>query len=140
MKTCPRCMKEKPHKDYSINRARKDGLQSWCKDCFNKRQRERWAEQRDKSRRRYLSRTYDLANSDYERLLADQNYRCAVCHKRSAKSFCVDHCHKTGIVRGLLCFRCNAGIGLLGDDVERIEVALGYLRSAPIYAERVAAA
>jgi hypothetical protein len=43
-------------------------------------------------------------------------------------SLSVDHCHKTQRVRGLLCRRCNAAIGLLSDDISRVEAALNYLK------------
>lgn len=136
MKTCPRCKVEKPRGAFAINSARHDGSQSWCKEC----QRERWAEQGPKSRRRYPSRTYGVSEDDYFEMLAEQNYRCAICRDKYARNLCVDHCHKTGIVRGLLCSRCNAGVGMLGDSAEGLEVALGYLLSAPTYAARKEAA
>ena len=53
---------------------------------------------------------------------------CEKCKKSLAVT--VDHCHKTNTFRGLLCRKCNAGIGLLGDDLQGIEDAVSYLRRA----------
>lgn len=60
-----------------------------------------------------------------------QNNVCAICFKSELtvrnKNLAVDHCHKTGIIRGLLCSNCNRAIGLLKDNVVIIKSALKYL-------------
>ena len=54
---------------------------------------------------------------------------CAICGKPEVgRRLNIDHDHATGLVRGLLCRKCNAGIGLLGDNIEGLEAALEYLR------------
>lgn len=65
----------------------------------------------------------------YNELLADQKGSCALCHKPNVKGkkLAVDHDHKTGIIRGLLCNRCNAALGALGDNVDSITEVLNYL-------------
>jgi len=63
-------------------------------------------------------------------MLAQQDGKCAICGTKSTgkrKSFHVDHCHKTGVVRGLLCGNCNSGIGNLRDDVELLKKSIQYL-------------
>ena len=71
-------------------------------------------------------------------MLAKQNGQCAICATTDPgcghKHFCVDHDHKTGEVRGLLCMRCNKGLGLFKDDPVITQLATNYLRShvAPI--------
>lgn len=71
----------------------------------------------------------------YARLLAAQGGRCAICGTESPgtvqRVFAMDHDHATGEVRGLLCYRCNIGIGNLGDDPDRIESAARFLRRPP---------
>ena len=69
---------------------------------------------------------YGLEYEDYERMLAEQNNKCGVCHRDMEVPF-VDHCHITGDVRGLLCNTCNAGIGMLGDDIELLKSAISHL-------------
>ncbi len=77
-----------------------------------------------------------LTNAEYERLLAEQDGRCAICGqpetvsntpKGTISSLSVDHDHQTGRVRGLLCHRCNVAIGLLHEDRDRFAAAVAYL-------------
>ncbi len=87
-------------------------------------------------RRKKLLDGYGLTADEYNRLLAKQKGRCAVCggssnssRASSDLSFCVDHDHITGQVRGLLCGSCNRAIGMLKDDPAIIEAAAQYVRS-----------
>lgn len=72
---------------------------------------------------------------EYQKLSEKQGHRCAICGQREGsvhwsgvtKQLCVDHCHVTGSVRGLLCGKCNRGIGYFDDDPERVAAALRYL-------------
>ena len=83
------------------------------------------------SRRLNLWKKYKLTIEDVELMIDNQGGGCAICGHSDRKSNtifpCVDHCHDTGRVRGVLCQKCNAGIGLLGDDITTIERALEYL-------------
>lgn len=67
-------------------------------------------------------------------MLEDQNYECKICGKvhnnKLQFHFHIDHCHDTGNVRGLLCNKCNQGIGLLNDDPIVLERALYYLKES----------
>lgn len=59
---------------------------------------------------------------------------CAICRRGPGKRrLAIDHCHTTGKLRGLLCERCNTGIGHLGDSPERLEIARRYLLSAGVW-------
>ncbi len=79
-------------------------------------------------RRVHLRKKFGLTPDDYERMLAEQGGGCAVCGDPPDKTALhVDHCHDTGVVRGLLCFRCNAAIGNLRDDPRIIAAALAYV-------------
>lgn len=72
---------------------------------------------------------YGIDLEEYDRMLKAQNGVCAICSKtcKSGKSLAVDHCHETGKVRGLLCGKCNTGIGLLENE-ERMIKAIEYLK------------
>jgi hypothetical protein len=73
---------------------------------------------------------YGLTLAGYNELLDRQGGGCAICatpEPGGRGRFHVDHDHKTGIVRGLLCHACNVGIGNLGDDPERLRAAADYL-------------
>jgi hypothetical protein len=63
-----------------------------------------------------LRRYYGMSLADYDAKLAAQNGGCAMCGRKFKRSLCVDHCHVTGLLRGLLCRGCNVGNGNLGDD------------------------
>lgn len=74
-------------------------------------------------------RKYGITPADYEALLEKQGGVCAICKGPPIYDtvFCVDHDHATDEVRGLLCRKCNAGIGQLRDDPVIVKAALEYL-------------
>lgn len=66
--------------------------------------------------------------SEYNRMLGVQNGLCKICGMiNDGKSLCVDHCHKTGKIRGLLCANCNSGIGMMKDSPDILRNAIDYL-------------
>ncbi|WP_308426487.1 endonuclease VII domain-containing protein [Streptomyces fuscichromogenes] len=73
----------------------------------------------------HLRRSYGLNEAERDELIASQGGVCCIC--QSAPAVHVDHCHKTGRVRGVLCFNCNSAIGLLRDNPETINRAADYL-------------
>ena len=87
-------------------------------------------------RKSRLKIRYNLTQADIDRLLIEQDNNCACCGKpfsevravRGKGKYNVDHDHITGKVRGLLCIKCNSGIGLLGDTVETVSKAVLYLQ------------
>ncbi len=60
----------------------------------------------------------------------EQGGACAICRRRPARRLCIDHCHATRKVRGLLCDNCNIALGLLDDDPDRLRAALAYVLRA----------
>ena len=75
-------------------------------------------------------RNYNLTTKEYDVKLIEQNYSCAICniHRDDySKDFAVDHCHKTGKVRALLCNNCNLGLGFFKDSSSIIKKAIVYL-------------
>lgn len=83
---------------------------------------------KEAERQGHRLRKYGVTPSAYNVLVSKQDGRCAVCGSRP-KSLCVDHDHKTGRVRGLLCHRCNQGIGLFLDDTSLLGQAVVYLQA-----------
>ena len=76
-----------------------------------------------------MYRKYGVTRKDYDTMLVAQAGVCAICGKaENGKRLAIDHCHKTGEVRGLLCALCNTAIGKLNDDPELLERAAMYLR------------
>jgi len=78
-------------------------------------------------RRLQLRRKYGISLEDFDRLLAEQLGACAVCGRIPNETLCVDHSHRTGKVRGLLCRRCNAGLGCYDDQPGFMGKAAAYL-------------
>lgn len=76
-----------------------------------------------------LRRVFGLTSDQYAAMLTDQGGGCALCGRTPppGHSLHVDHQHETGVVRGLLCFRCNAGIGQFREDKLRLADAIVYL-------------
>ena len=121
---------------------RKGHLGSYCKPCASKRNSE--AAQRDPTtyyriqRPSKLKRMYGITADDYYAMLKSQDGGCAVCgsknprargyKKNNGSAFCVDHCHSTGRVRGLLCTACNRALGLIRDDPSVAAKMADYLR------------
>jgi hypothetical protein len=84
--------------------------------------------------RGYNLARYGITIADYDVMLAAQGGGCACCGakaNRTGKRLFVDHDHDTGAVRGILCHKCNAGIGALGDSVDGVRRALQYLERVP---------
>lgn len=80
--------------------------------------------------KRYFDK-YNITLDDYESMLIKQNNLCAICNQEETfrnRRLTVDHCHKTGKVRGLLCNKCNLAIGHLGDSSKLLEEALKYIK------------
>lgn len=86
--------------------------------------------------RKYVLAQYGLTLSDYDELCdkqrdADGAVRCGICSSTDPRSntgtWHVDHCHQTKVVRGLLCSKCNLGLGQFDDDADRLIAALRYL-------------
>ena len=80
----------------------------------------------ENSKRCRYKNEYGITMSDYNNLFEKQSGCCAICHK-FYEALCVDHNHMTGKVRGLLCRKCNVGIGVLNDDIKILTDAVKYL-------------
>lgn len=90
----------------------------------------------DKRKNWRLKQRYGIDTDEYQLLLKKQNNSCAICfisinehqqNKGSKKHFAVDHCHDLNKVRGLLCYKCNMGLGYFNDDSELTQAATNYL-------------
>ena len=111
-KPCTLCKEIKQASEFRPNRANRDGLECWCIEC------RRW---------RLLLSTYDLTRGEYEAMFLIQGGLCLICKLPSIRPLHVDHDHKTGVVRGLLCENCNRGLGIFKDDIQRLKAAADYL-------------
>lgn len=140
-KKCSRCKEEKPLTGFYKSKTQKGGYQAYCKICnlnnLNKKYPTLNVEKRrEGSRRTMLKSKYGLSLEEYNKMLESQNGVCAICLKPETShsnkkgpidSLRVDHCHKTGKVRGLLCSECNFGISKFNDSMGLVCSALAYL-------------
>ena len=84
-----------------------------------------------RERRKWLLQTYNLTPEQYNQMFQEQEGRCKICSKHQIdlpRSLSVDHDHKTGKRRGILCHKCNRGLGHFKDDVGLIKTAIAYLK------------
>jgi len=78
-----------------------------------------------------LKKAHKITPEQRAEMLEKQNGHCAICPRTTCSAgwhLAIDHCHKTGKIRGLLCDRCNFGIGLFGDDPKLMARAIKYLK------------
>ena len=127
-KYCPICKEIKDIDSFSTNNT-KCGIASRCKLCSNISSKERskkpevkleknkkYLRDKDKTRNTKLLRDFGISLIEYEKMLENQDYKCYICGKtieENKKALAVDHCHKTGKVRDLLCSSCNICIGFI---------------------------
>ena len=139
-------------KDWSKkNREHVKAYRDATKDKGNARRRELYAQEEDRrisarqkalewsranpeKRKAQRLRDYKISAEDFESMLEKQGGKCAICGYSSQEKLnffpLIDHCHKTGKVRGILCLNCNHGLGQFKDSKERLARAILYLESS----------
>lgn len=127
MKVCGTCKEEKPKDRFGKDNNSLDGLFYRCRDCRSVYFKGRgfWA---------YTKRKYGITKKDYNVLYKEQGGKCKICERcfkpkkeYKAKQVFIDHSHKTGKVRGLLCNDCNSSIGKFQDNIITLANAIKYL-------------
>lgn len=144
MTTCTRCRIAKENSQFYSCKRKVNGLASQCKECTNKYAKTEKRKEynrlyskkrtpaRQKAQKKYTLKKYGISIEEYDGLVERQNGLCKICKsfkKNRKKRLCVDHDHSTGKIRGLLCDKCNRGIGLLRDSQETLANAIEYLKA-----------
>ena len=132
MKRCSSCKIEKPLDDFNKWKNGKMGRHNQCRDCTklwkpSPEQRERSNKRtREWNRKKFSGFTQE----DFDNKLKEQDYKCAICGTPDpgATNWHADHDHKTKQKRGVLCHKCNTGLGLLKDDIDVLCSAIEYLK------------
>lgn len=114
MKQCGKCNNQYELSDYHVNTDSRDGRYSICKSCKLAANRRR---------------DFGLSADEVQQLHDSQNGLCKICRRVLGKRYCIDHDHDDGHVRGILCNRCNVGLGQFGDDMLLLELAIEYLKT-----------
>ena len=119
----------KPFKNFGDKHGKSRGGISKNKTEYSRIYRREHYEHYIKHSREYaLIRNYKITSKQYEQILKKQNYLCAICCQNSDKrKLSVDHDHETGKIRGLICRRCNVGLGMFKDSVLFLSEAIKYL-------------
>ena len=120
---------------YKIHLLAKKNYRKTHKKEEKERKKKYYQKYPEKRRENKLKREYGIDVIKYKEFLLKQNDVCAICLKPEKtkhqngkiKKLSIDHDHKTGKIRGLLCYRCNVGIGLFGDDPQLCDNAKKYL-------------
>ncbi|MGK5685339.1 endonuclease VII domain-containing protein [Actinoplanes sp. URMC 104] len=102
------------------------GYHSYCLPCHNARGQETRKRLYGGSREYHLRERYGIGQAGFDELLWRQGGVCAICGVADPQH--VDHDHRTGAVRGILCFNCNGGLGQFRDDPDRLAAAIRYLK------------
>ena len=133
-KRCTQCGGLKPLSNFTKDCIERKGCRAQCKKCT--RRMRQTSQYRLIKRKADLKANYNLTLVQYQALLTRQKGRCAVCGSKTSKSkrhkyLVVDHDHRTKQIRGLLCVKCNAAIGLLDDSTRRCLQFAKYLTEKP---------
>ena len=141
MKTCKICSQLKPLSEFyqTVRNGKPYGYHGKCKECYIKKQQENYdpLKQRDENLKQRYGKNFVLM--EYNSLLEAQGHKCAICGTTDSKGrksgrggsidvFFVDHNHKTGEVRGLLCNVCNRTIGYVNEDINLIKNMIEYVK------------
>ena len=127
MKTCYKCREVRDLQNFGKYSNSVDGYKPICKKC------RKIEYQRNKVyiRGKFLQKKFGISLIEYNKLLDLQNFCCAICGDgiiKNKKALAVDHDHKSGKTRGLLCMNCNLGIGKVNDSIEEILKLIDYMK------------
>ena len=147
-KVCTVCKQDKPFESFYNSKTSSDGKTYRCKSCDNlarnKYRQNNYERHLKLQRERNWKFRYGITRDDFNLMWSSQKGLCKICEvpltnieidgdTRNKSNTCVvDHEHDTFFVRGLLCSRCNKGLGLFDDSVEKLEKACKYLINANI--------
>jgi hypothetical protein len=137
--TSKRCIRRgeiKQGSEFFFKEDTRDHLSSYCKKCHSSYKKENYNANVTKGY--HLKRVYKITLEGYQDLFKIQGGVCAICRNPETiadtkngliRDLAVDHDHKTGRVRGLLCRRCNQAMGLLNEDRDLLQQMIDYLSS-----------
>lgn len=145
MKRCTKCRKQKPLIAFYRDKSKgPNARMARCISCHNGIGHERYRSNIDKCKARdkayrernkvhhagiRMEKVYGITRADYDALLKKQKGRCAICRQfETRRALDIDHCHKKGKVRGLLCISCNHLLGNARDSIKTLQMAILYLR------------
>ncbi len=137
VKRCSKCKLIKPLREYHSDKSRHDKLNGLCKSCvaikklnYPEKNPGIYNTNKLKYTERAIEKRYGITQEVFKQMVTNQDNKCLICRKPDKKRLSIDHCHKTGKIRGLLCTSCNLGLGAFKDDIGYITRAAEYLRKS----------
>lgn len=134
---CSACMTYKTPSEFNKAASMKRGYLYNCRECEKERNNEIMSTEvgreasRNRVRKHKLKSKFDMTPKQYDDMRIDQDYSCAICGKdednNDGRILAVDHDHITGRIRGLLCQKCNIGLGQFDDSIHVMQSAILYL-------------
>lgn len=149
-KICGKCSHKKKIAEFYNSYRTKDKKDVWCKRCKNTyndnyrktsdkhrhylEKRRKTSAYKEYQKRKILEIKFGLTLEKYLTMLRSQNESCKICSKTNPNgdSLAVDHCHDTGRIRGLLCNKCNVGLGCFNDKTDLLQRSINYLNEQEI--------
>jgi hypothetical protein len=130
VKICSKCKKEKSIDNYGKHKLGKDGIHPTCTSCRTQIQK---ANRYVNGYPYQIKYKYGITIEEYNSLINIQNHICPICTEifdldfKSMKTPCIDHDHKTGKIRGILCRSCNIALGHTKEDIQRLKNLILYI-------------
>lgn len=132
---CSRCLEIKRTDLFYRSTLNNKNAATWCTECLKKYnkaynqtyKRKKYHSNYQREKQRYYK--YGINNEKFAQILFEQENKCAICGTQNPgkENWCLDHCHETHIVRGILCKKCNSSIGLIKDNLDALNKAYIYL-------------
>lgn len=117
-------------KEYHNTEKQKNLKKDWRKSDTGKEYMKEY-QKTDNYRNKNYIKNYGITLDDYNDMFTSQNGCCKICKTHQSelpRSLAVDHCHETNKVRGLLCDKCNRGLGHFNDDIDLLTKAIKYIK------------
>lgn len=133
-KRCSKCGRRKLLDEFSRNKKGTYGRHHYCKKCHQaaaKKTRAKQVRDKEAARNHQLRIKYGMTPQDFADMVMYQENKCAICSNdfiSRSKTF-IDHDHKTGKVRALLCMACNTMLGNAKEDPAILQSAIIYLKN-----------
>ncbi len=130
LQKCTLCKHIKEYSEFNNDKHTPSGKTRRCNECIKMIHGR--SEMKEKAYFRLIKNQYGLSEEDYIKMYNNQNGKCYICnsengHLRTERLF-IDHNHNTGKVRGLLCVKCNTGLGMFIDNISNLKKAIKYLK------------
>lgn len=128
MKKCTKCGEQKPLSEFTVRSDNKKHKNT-CKFCVKIYSKNQHLKNLNKRKSQKLQKAYGISFDQKLTMFDKQNGVCEICKVqfKNVTAAHVDHCHTTGKIRGLLCTKCNPGIGFFEDCLDKLKSAQEYL-------------